>query len=178
MARLNIATTAWQVRTRLRNALLGFVAARQRANLLQQQIRCYGRVLDSSPLVGLLSGLATARASLDASGKEYQRVKALFDQGKNASERALQAAEAAMKHDQIALQTSEARLLAAWGRSVAGQAELPAFVQSLSTLQTSATNFNRREISQEHPVPSGWFLTEGVLPNDRVVTTGAAAVTA
>src|SRR5260370_42670294 len=30
---------------------------------LAPEIKCYGRVLDSSPLVGLLSGVASARAS-------------------------------------------------------------------------------------------------------------------
>lgn len=243
--------------------------------MLAPEIKCYGRVLDSSPLVGLLSGVAIAQASLDASGKEYQRVKALFDQGENASARALQAAEAAMKRDEIALQTAQAQLVSAWGKSVAGQPDLPAFVQSLSTLQTvlarldlpagelpparpvggrlllpgtgqpitgrflgpaattdpqvqgqgfllvvtnsppqlspglalvgflelpgdplrgvivpeaavvrdaervwtyvqrGSTNFIRLEISEQHPVANGWFVTSGALPNDRVVTTGA-----
>jgi hypothetical protein len=242
---------------------------------LPPEIKGYGRVLEPAPLVALVSGVASASASLDASRKEYQRVKALFAQGENASARALQAGEAAMKHDQIALQTSEAELVAAWGESVAHQPDLPAFVQSLATrqavlvrldlpagelttavpvggrllspgtgqpitarflgpaattepqiqgqgfllvmtnspawfspglalagflqlpgeplrgvivpeaavvrtaertwvyLQTGPTNFTRRDVSQEHPVPDGWFVTAGVMPNDRVVTTGA-----
>jgi hypothetical protein len=242
---------------------------------LASEIKCYGRVLDSSPLLGLVSNLASARAALDASGKECQRVKTLFNQGENASARALEAAEAAMKRDQIALQTAEAQLVCAWGQSVAGQPDLPAFVQALSTLQkvlvrldlpagemttetpmgarlvvpgtnqplvagflgqttvtdpqvqgqgflfeatntparlspglaitgylqlpnellrgvivpeaavvrtagrawvyvqTGPATFTRRDLNQEHPVADGWFVTGGVTPNDRVVTTGA-----
>ena len=255
--------------------LIGLETTLLTATSLPPEIKGYGRVLEPAPLVALVSGVASASASLDASRKEYQRVKALFDQGENASTRALQASEAAMKHDQIALQTSEAQLVAAWGKSVADQPDLPAFVQSLSTLQaalvrldlpageltsavpvggrlllpgtgqpisarflgpaattepqvqgqgfllvvtnnptwfspglalagflqlpdeplrgvivpeaavvrtaertwvylqTSPTNFTRRDVSQEHPIRDGWFVTAGVVPNDRVVTMGA-----
>lgn len=255
--------------------LIGLETAVLAAATLSRELKCYGRLVDSSPLVGLLSSLASARASLDASGKDYQRVKALFTQGENASARALEAAEAATRRDQIAVQTAEAQLVAAWGKSVADQPDLVAFVQSLATLQsvlvrldlpageltaetpmgvrlilpggrqpvragflgravmtdplvqgqgflfvltntetrlspglaitgflempgeplrgviipeaavvrtaerawvyvqTSGSNFVRREISQEHPVEKGWFLTEGLRPTDRVVTTGA-----
>ena len=37
-ARLNIATTAWQVRGAVRTSMLDLAAARQRAELLQKQI--------------------------------------------------------------------------------------------------------------------------------------------
>ncbi|MGH7973005.1 MAG: hypothetical protein ACREIC_30175, partial [Limisphaerales bacterium] len=40
-------------------------------------------------------------------------------------------------------------------------------------VQTDATHFTRRSVGQEHPVADGWFVTAGVLPNDRVVSTGA-----
>ena len=255
--------------------LIGLETTELAPATLAPEVKCYGRVLDSSPLVGLLSNVATARASLEASSKEYQRVKALFDQGANASARALQAAEAAMKRDQIALQTSEAQLVSAWGKSVADQPDLSGFVQSLTTLQTvlarvdlpagelatsmpiggrllvpgtgqpitgrflgpaattdpqvqgqgfllvvtnsrarlspglaitgflqlpgeplrgviapetavvraaeriwvyvqtGATNFTRWSINQDHPVANGWFVTAGIRPKDRVVTTGA-----
>jgi hypothetical protein len=39
--------------------------------------------------------------------------------------------------------------------------------------QTGETNFTRREISLDHPVAGGWFVTNGVAPGDRVVATGA-----
>jgi hypothetical protein len=40
-------------------------------------------------------------------------------------------------------------------------------------LQTSETNFTRREISLDHPGAGGWFVTNGAAPGDRVVATGA-----
>jgi multidrug efflux system membrane fusion protein len=39
--------------------------------------------------------------------------------------------------------------------------------------QAGETNFTRREISLDHPVAGGWFVTHGVVPGDRVVVTGA-----
>ena len=243
---------------------------------LAPEVKCYGRVLDSSSLIGLLSNAAAGRAALEASRKDYERVKALFDRGENASARSLEAADAAMKRDQIALRAAEAQITAAWGRAIADQPDLAAFVQSLTALQlvlirldlpagevravmpvggrltlpgtgqavtaqflgsarttdpqiqgqgfvlvftntparlapglgdygffamdgrtpcgrrcaggggcgrtaeriwvylqSGPTHFTRREINEEHPVEAGWFVTSGVRPNDRVVTTGA-----
>lgn len=242
---------------------------------LPTEIKSYGRVLDPSGLISLLSNVASAKAALDASAKDYERVKALFTQGENASAKAMETAEAATKRDQIALQAAQAQLLASWGKSFADQSDLPTLVQSLSTLQnvvarldlpagemsdqtplgarllvagasqtvsatfigrptatdpqvqgqgflflatntpprlspglaltgflqmpgeplhgvklpeaavvrtaelawvyvqTGSTNFTRRELNQDHPVADGWFVTTGLQPNDRVVTTGA-----
>jgi RND family efflux transporter MFP subunit len=32
--------------------------------------------------------------------------------------------------------------------------------------------FERREVSLDHPTPNGWFITQGVKPGEKVVTTG------
>ena len=40
-------------------------------------------------------------------------------------------------------------------------------------VQTGDTTFARREISLDHPVAGGWFVTNGVAPGDKVVVTGA-----
>jgi hypothetical protein len=255
--------------------LISLATATLAPAVLSPEVKCYGRVLDASSLVTLSSGEASARAALDASAKEYERVKALFNQGESASARALEAADAAMKRDRITLQTSEAQLVSAWGRFVTDQSDLAAFVQSLATLQlvlarldlpagevasalpvggrlilpgtgqpvaarflgpaattdpqvqgqgfllavtnnpvrlspglaivgflqlpgeplrgvtvpeaavvraaerawayvqSGPTSFTRREINQAHPLSNGWFVTNGVLPNERVVITGA-----
>jgi len=255
--------------------LIGLETSLLLATNLAPEVKCYGRVLDSSSLIGLLSNAAAGRAALEASRKDYERVKTLFDRGENASARSLEAAEAAMKRDQIALRAAQAQITAAWGRAIADQPDLAAFVQSLTALQlvlirldlpagearavmpvggrlalpgtgqaipaqflspapttdpqiqgqgfvlvftnTSArlapglaitgflqwtgeplagvvvpeaavvrtaeriwvylqsgpTHFTRREINEEHPVEAGWFVTSGVRPNERVVTTGA-----
>jgi hypothetical protein len=255
--------------------VMGLETAVLTAASLAPEIKCYGRVLDGSPLIALLSSVASGRAALDASSKDYERVKALFTQGENASARAMEAAEAATKRDKISLQSAEAQLVASWGKAMTEQPDLPGLVQSLSTVQNvvvrldvpagetttetprsgrlvltgggepinanflgrptttdpqvqgqgflflvtnsaarltpgqtligflqmpgealagvnvperavvraserawvyvqmGTTNFVRRNLVLEHPVAAGWFVTGGLRPEDRVVTTGA-----
>ena len=98
-------------------------------------VKAFGRVLEPTALLALASDTASDRAALAASSKEYERLKALFAQGQNASAKALESAEAAMQHDQIALQTAEAQLVAAWGKSVAEEPDLAAFLESLAKLE-------------------------------------------
>jgi hypothetical protein len=43
-------------------------------------------------------------------------------------------------------------------------------------VQTTPTNFVRREVRDFRPAPSGWFVAEGFAPGDHVVATGAAAL--
>jgi hypothetical protein len=98
-------------------------------------VKAYGRVLEPAPLLSLVSDTASARAALEASSKEYQRLKALFSQGQNASAKALESAQAAMQHDQIGLQVAETQLVAAWGKSVADESDLAALLKSLAKLE-------------------------------------------
>lgn len=255
--------------------LIGLQTAPLTPASLPPERRSYGRVLDSPPLIAQLSAIESARASLEASSKEYQRVKTLYDQGENASAQSLETADAAIKRDRIALQSAQAELVAAWGESVAQLPNLGPLVESLATLKTvlvrldlpagevirdlpigarllvarpgpssegtflgrapftdpqaqgngfmflvtntppqlapglaltgflllpgeplqgvivpeaavvraddqawsyvqsGSTNFMRRSLSQEHPVPGGWFMTHGFEPGERIVTTGA-----
>ena len=255
--------------------LVGLESCVLSATVLPPEIKCYGRVLDASPLIALLSNVASAQASLEASAKDYQRVKGLFNQGQISSARALETAEAATRRDQVALQAAEAELVASWGKSLADQSDLPTLVQSLARqnqqllrldlpagemteqrplgarlvlagtaqpiwarfvgpaatteaqvqgqgflflatntppllspgltltgfielpgqplagvtvpeaavvrsadrawvyVQTDSTNFTRRELNQAYPVPTGWVVTSGLKPNDRLVTTGS-----
>src|SRR6202022_2042475 len=62
------------------------------------ELKGYGRVLDPTPLAGLVTELATAQAAATASGKEFARLQSLQEDN-NASIRALQAAEAAATRD-------------------------------------------------------------------------------
>jgi hypothetical protein len=95
----------------------------------------FGRVLDPTPLAALVADGASAQASLTASTKEYERVKTLYSQDRNASARALETAEAAKSRDQIALESVRSRLLLGWGQEIAARADLPAFVNSLAARQ-------------------------------------------
>jgi hypothetical protein len=115
--------------------LIGLQTAPLAAATLPQEMKAYGRALDPAPLVALVNDIASDRAALVASSKEYQRQQDLYAGGRNTSAKALETAEAAMQHDQIALATAEARLVAAWGKAVAEKPSLPAFVQSFARLE-------------------------------------------
>jgi hypothetical protein len=115
--------------------LIGLQTAALAAVTQALVVKAYGRVLEPAPLLALASDIASARAALAASSKEDQRLKTLFAQGQNASAKALESAQAAMQHDQIALQAAEAQLVAAWGKSVAEQPDLAAFLGSLAKLE-------------------------------------------
>lgn len=87
-ARLSIATTAWQVRSGVRNALLSFQAARQRADLLQQQIHLQEEIVDrlklelqagaigTAELTTARVALANALASLAAERRQLAKARA------------------------------------------------------------------------------------------------------
>jgi hypothetical protein len=115
--------------------LVGLQTATLSAATQPPEIRAYGRVLDPAPLVTMVSDIASERAAVDASSREYERLKALA-QTQNASAKALEAADAAMKRDQIALQAAQANLIAMWGKAIAEEPNLHAFVQSLARLET------------------------------------------
>src|SRR4029453_10123084 len=60
------------------------------AVLRKPEVKDYGRVLDPAPLAAQVANLATARAALEASTREYQRLKILHAQDQNVSTRALE----------------------------------------------------------------------------------------
>jgi hypothetical protein len=101
------------------------------------EVRGFGRVLDPAPLVALVVEAATAQTAIEGSTKEYDRLKTLYSQNQNASARALETAEVAMKRDQIQLESVRSRLLLGWGQAVVSQADLSAFVQSLVSQQAA-----------------------------------------
>lgn len=98
---------------------------------IRPEIKGFGHVLDPSQLAALLVERATARAALEVSRKELERLKLLV-QTQNASARALETAEATVQRDQIALDSVQPRLLLGWGKAVASLPELPALVKSLA----------------------------------------------
>jgi hypothetical protein len=103
---------------------------------LSPEAKGYGHVLDVSPLATLLADLATAQAASEASEAEFKRLKTLAAQN-NASDRALQAAEAAATRDRAQADSTRLKLLANWGSAIAARQDLPAFVQSLGSLTTA-----------------------------------------
>jgi multidrug efflux pump subunit AcrA (membrane-fusion protein) len=239
------------------------------------EIKSYGRVMDPTPLVQVAADLAIAEAAGQASQSELKRLKTLATEN-NASERALQAEQAAAVKDQAQIQSIRLKLLTTWGNSISQRSDLPDLVQSLATLasalvllqvpvgdmlpgsptgarvytlgqetnpapgqvlgpapaadpqmqgngficlispnttklipnmavtgllnfpgqpksgvlvpqsgvvqfnggtwvyvQIDADEFERREVQLESPLPNGWFVTAGLKPQDKIVTTGA-----
>ena len=103
---------------------------------LAPELKAYGRVLDASPLAVLVADLAAARASGEASQADLKRLQTLTAQN-NASERALQAAEAAAARDRSQAESVRLRLLSNWGAAIAGRPDLAAFAQSLASQESA-----------------------------------------
>jgi hypothetical protein len=100
------------------------------------EVKGYGRVMDPAPLAELLTSLATSEAEWTVSSNELARQKMLAEQG-NSSQRALQTAEAAALHDQLATDSARSHLAMSAGQAVASRADLPAFVSSLTSLKSA-----------------------------------------
>ncbi|MEO6035958.1 MAG: hypothetical protein ABIQ35_11945 [Verrucomicrobiota bacterium] len=91
-------------------------------------VKGYGRVLDPTPLTTFASDLAAAQLAATASRQELARLKILKE---NASEKALQTAEATAKRDELAVGTAQTKLKLTWGKSIAGRENLFEFLQPL-----------------------------------------------
>jgi len=115
---------------------LGIQVKSPEAFQMSPELKGYGRVLDPTPLAALVTELASAQAAYTASSSELARLKTLEGQG-NASARALQTAAAAAARDLLVIQSARERLVLSWGKAVADQKDLPAFVQSLTALEAA-----------------------------------------
>jgi hypothetical protein len=104
-------------------------------------MKAYGRVLDGGQMAAQVSEMAAASATSEASQKEVERLKTLAGQN-NASQRALQTAEAAAARDQALVQAARLRLVGAWGSTLASRPDLPVLVQSLASLSNVVVQLN------------------------------------
>jgi hypothetical protein len=112
----------------------GIVTEALRSVSHQQEVEAYGKVLQPDDLITLQREYASAkaaveknRAALDASRREYERLKALNEDNGNVSEKALEAARAAWKADEADASAAAVSLKAVrdsaglrWGRMLAG----------------------------------------------------------
>jgi len=103
---------------------------------INPEVKGYGRVLDPAALAAAAGDFTAARAANEASQAELKRLRALAAQN-NASERALEAAAAAAARDQAQFESSRLKLVAGWGGAIAERQDLPAFIQSLGSLETA-----------------------------------------
>jgi hypothetical protein len=113
--------------------LMGLATAALEPAQLNPETKAYGRVLDVSSLASLVAELFTAQAASEASQAELKRSRTLAAQN-NASQRALQTAEANAARDQAQVESVRLRLTANWGGAIAERQDLLVFVQSLGTL--------------------------------------------
>lgn len=137
------------------------------AATVPREIEAFGHVLDSASLVSLESGYVAARAALQSSQAEYDRLKKLSVQD-NASVHTLETAKAQLAQDQGALETAKTQFVALAGEAAASQS--PEFFQSLATHKNilvrldlpagkiSADNPIGAEIRNQKSEVSGQFL--------------------
>jgi hypothetical protein len=112
----------------------------QRAEL-PPEAKAYGRVLDPGPLSSLVAELVSAEAAAVASDAELKRLQGLAA-ANNASQRAIQTAQAAATRDQAQLESSRLRILGNWGRAIADLQALPEFARRLASLEAALIQLN------------------------------------
>jgi hypothetical protein len=90
----------------------------------------FARVLDPATLIAELSEISADAAMATASANEFQRLQALKATG-NASDQAVETAQATMIHDGLQVDAAKARLVSDWGKVLAARADLPELAKSL-----------------------------------------------
>ena len=115
---------------------LGILVKSPAAFQMSPELKGYGKVLDPAPLAALVTELATAQATYNASSNDLARLQTLEGQG-NASARALQTAEAAAQRDRLGVQSVRERLALSWGKALSDQPDLVALVRSLTALEAA-----------------------------------------
>jgi hypothetical protein len=135
---------------------------------LPQSIKSYGRVLDGGQLATQFAELAAAIANSEVSQKELQRLKTLVAQN-NASERALQTAEATATRDQSQVQALRLRFISVWGKMITERSDLPVLVQSLASLSNVLVQLNLSAGETLASAPSGARILPALSTNSTPV---------
>ncbi|MEO7298576.1 MAG: hypothetical protein ABI042_08385 [Verrucomicrobiota bacterium] len=97
-----------------------------------QEIRVYGRVLDPSNLVEMMTEVESTRVTAGTSRQELERVKNLAE---NVSAKSLQAGEAAARRDGLATQAAQMKFQLAWGKTISDRKDLAQFAGTLVSLE-------------------------------------------
>lgn len=97
---------------------IGLVVTNPAAAEFSPEVKTYGNVVDPAPIAELMTQLAAAEATFDNSHQELERLKALKEQN-NASDRALQSAEATYKENMAAAMGIRTKIQLAWGGKLA-----------------------------------------------------------
>jgi hypothetical protein len=116
--------------------IIGLAVAPVESTELVPNVKGFGRVLDAAPLAALVTDFAAAGAASQASEAELKRLKTLASQD-NASQRALETAQAAASRDLATAQSIRMKLLSTWGQAIASRPDLPEFAHSLVALESA-----------------------------------------
>jgi hypothetical protein len=101
----------------------------------------FARVLDPTSLIADLNDIATDTAAYTASTQEYQREQTLKSTG-NASDRAVETADATMRHDGLQLEAAKMHLVGEWGKVLAERADLPELAKRLLAQDAALVQVN------------------------------------
>jgi hypothetical protein len=134
---------------------IGLKTAPLESAQLLPEVKGFGRVVDPAPLSALQVEQLSAQASLDASSKEYERLKGLYAQDQNVSTRALEAAEVTKKKDQLLVDAAKTRLALTLGPMAMTQSNLHEFIGSLVSLKTALVRIDLPLGETVPPSPAG-----------------------
>jgi hypothetical protein len=144
---------------------VGIVVAPAPAANLPQRIDAYGRVLDSSQLVGDAGRLDSSRAAQRAAAAQTARLHGLY-RGANASLKALQAAEAQQTEAQVRLRQAQTEFLLHWGPlALLGDARRAALIKQLAAGRQLLL---RADLPGRHSLGLGTMPTQALVDVDGV----------
>ncbi|MBI3881812.1 MAG: hypothetical protein HY301_17330, partial [Verrucomicrobia bacterium] len=120
--------------------------------------KAFGRVLDAAQLAAMFSDIQSAEITGIASKQELDRLKVLEKQN-NTSLKAVQAAEAAAKRDELQAGALRVKLMAAWGKAIGEVPQLHEQLGGLVTLESALVRLDlpAGESLAEQPVGARLF---------------------
>lgn len=143
---------------------MGLKVAPLAAATLKPEAKAYGRVLDPAPLALLVTEVAAAEAVVNASKKELQRTKQLFEQGQNSSQRALEMAETAVRRDEITLDGARMKVMVGWGERFMAGPKLVPMLESLVSRRSALVRVDLPLAESLKVAPTGGSLAALTAP--------------
>lgn len=129
---------------------MGLQTAGLKVGVTRREGMALGRVLDPGTLASMVSDVEAASAAWEASTRDFERLRILHGQNQNVSARALEAAEASVRKDRIALEASKTKLATTWGLSIAQSTNLVEWVHKLTSQEAALVQVS---VAQGDPIP-------------------------
>jgi hypothetical protein len=96
------------------------------------ELQTFATIIDLSPLASVLTELNTAMINLDLSKREYERVKNLYESGKNAPYKNVEVALAELQKNQELIKGIKNKLAIQWGEKIADIHSLESFTKQIA----------------------------------------------